>query len=174
MKRFNFFTSFSQAGLAALCLVAMSASAQVPPPAVKVEGAWARATVVGQTGGGAFMSLTSPNTLKLVGVSSTVAGVAELHEMKMDGDIMRMRPVPAIDLPAGVSVQLKPGGFHVMFMDLKTPLRKDTQIQLTLKLQNAQGQISQVQVSVPVLLSAPNSASAEHGGQGAHGPGHKH
>lgn len=168
MKIFNFY-SLCKTCLVALSLAAVSAFAQAP--AVKVEGAWTRATVAGQQGSGAFMSLTASSALKLVGVSSPVAGVTELHEMKMEGDIMRMRAVPAIDLPAGTSVQLKPGGFHVMLMDLKTPLRKDTQIPLTLVLQNAQGQTSQVQVSVPVMLSAPSGAAAGHGG---HGSGHKH
>lgn len=165
VKYFNVVT-FGKMCLASLGLAATTALAQAP--AVKVEGAWARATVAGQQGTGAFMKLTAPSAHKLVGVSSPVAGVAELHEMKMDGDIMRMRAVPAIDLPAGTPVQLKPGGLHLMLMDLKAPLRKDTHIPLTLVLQNAQGQTSQLQVSVPVMLSAPGAAAA---GQGA---GHKH
>jgi copper(I)-binding protein len=163
--------NLSRSSLLAGGLLALSCLAQITTAAVKVEGAWTRATVAGQQGSGAFMNLTASSALKLVGVSSPVAGVTELHEMKMEGDIMRMRPVPAIDLPAGTRVQLKPGGFHVMLMDLKTPLRKDTQIPLTLVLQNAQGQTSQVQVSVPVMLSAPSGATAGHGG---HGAGHKH
>ena len=163
--------NLSRSSLLAGGLLALSCLAQTTTAAVKVEGAWTRATVAGQQGSGAFMNLTASSALKLVGVSSPVAGVTELHEMKMEGDIMRMRPVPAIDLPAGTRVQLKPGGFHVMLMDLKTPLRKDTQIPLTLVLQNAQGQTSQVQVSVPVMLSAPSGAAAGHGG---HGAGHKH
>jgi copper(I)-binding protein len=163
--------NLSRTSLLAGGLLALSCLAQTTTAAVKVEGAWARATVAGQQGSGAFMSLTAPSALKLVGVSSPVAGVAELHEMKMEGDIMRMRSVPAIDLPAGTRVQLKPGGYHLMLMDLKAPLRKDTQIPLTLVLQNAQGQTSQLQVSVPVMLSAPGAAAAGHGG---HGAGHKH
>ena len=163
--------NLSRSSLLAGGLLALSCLAQNTTAAVKVEGAWTRATVAGQQGSGALMNLTASSALKLVGVSSPVAGVTELHEMKMEGDIMRMRPVPAIDLPAGTRVQLKPGGFHVMLMDLKTPLRKDTQIPLTLVLQNAQGQTSQVQVSVPVMLSAPSGAAAGHGG---HGAGHKH
>lgn len=168
LKLFDIFTFF-KIFLVTLSLAAVSALAQAP--AVKVEGAWARATVAGQQGTGAFMKLTAPSAHKLLGVSSPVAGVAELHEMKMDGDIMRMRAVPAIDLPAGTPVQLKPGGLHLMLMDLKVPLRKDTHIPLTLVLQNAQGQTSQVQVSVPVMLSAPGAATQGHGG---HGAGHKH
>ncbi len=162
-------------GVAALGLVAVSAGAQAP--AVKVEGAWARATVPGQQGTGAFMSLTAPQDFKLVGVRSPVAGVAELHEMRMDGDVMRMRAVPALDLPAGKKVELKPGSYHLMLMDLKQPLKKDTQIPVTLSLRNAQGQTTELQLSVPVALTAPAGAAAPAGGpagHGGHGAVHKH
>lgn len=161
--------------LTGLALAACGALAQAP--AVKIDGAWARATVPGQKGTGAFMSLTAAQNLRLVGVSSPVAGVAELHEMRMDGDVMRMRAIDALELPAGRKVELRPGGHHLMLMDLKQPLHKDTQVPLTLSLQNAQGQTSQVQVSVPVLLSAPGTAHTghgAHGGQAGHGPAHRH
>ncbi len=158
--------SFPAFGLSMLLACSLSLA---QAPAVKVEGAWARATVQGQRGTGAFMNLTAPQSLRLVGVSSPVAGVAEVHEMKMEGDVMRMRAVAGLDLPAGKAVQLKPGGYHLMLMDLKQPLQKDTQIPVTLILQNAQGQTSQLQVSVPVLLSAPGAAAHRE-----HGPAHKH
>ena len=69
--------------------------------AVKVEGGWARATVQGQQATGAFMKLTAPQATRLVSVSTPVAGVAEIHEMKMDGGVMKMRAVPSLALPAG-------------------------------------------------------------------------
>ena len=156
-----------------LAAVLASPAAHAQSPAVKVEGAWARATVPGQRGSGAFMSLTASQPLKLVGVSSPVAGVAELHEMKMDGDVMRMRAMDELTLPAGQKVELKPGGHHLMLMDLKQPLQKDTQIPVTLSLRNAQGQLSQVQVSVPVMLQAPALAAGTAMPQG-HGSPHKH
>ena len=159
MKIFNFY-SLCKTCLVALSLAAVSAFAQAP--AVKVEGAWARATVAGQQGSGAFMSLTAPSALKLVGVSSPVAGVAELHEMKMEGDVMRMRPLPkGLELPAGKAVQLKPGGYHLMLMDLKLPLQKDTTIPLTLTLRDSKGVQSTQELRVPVLSAAP-AGQAEH------------
>ena len=91
---------------------------------VAVEGAWARASVPGQMASGAFMRLTSPEATRLVRAESPVAGVVEVHEMKMEGDIMKMRALPGLDLPAGQAVELKPGGYHVMLMDLKAPLAK--------------------------------------------------
>jgi copper(I)-binding protein len=138
-------------------------------PLVQVEAAWIRATVPGQRGTGAFMRLTAPEGLRLVGVSSPVAGVAEVHEMRMEGDVMRMRAIPFLELPPGKKVELKPGGHHLMLMDLKQPLTKDTQIPITLSLQNAQGQTRQQQISVPVGLAAPGApAQGSHGHGGAH------
>ena len=125
---------------------------------VKVEGAWARATVPGQSGTGAFMTLTASEPLSLVGVVSPAAGVAEVHEMKMEGDVMKMRAVPGLDLPAGKPVQLKPGGYHLMLMDLKAPLKVDTQVPVTLRLRDAQGKTRELQLSVPVAAMAPAAA----------------
>ncbi|HAL39451.1 MAG TPA: hypothetical protein DCP03_15595, partial [Polaromonas sp.] len=100
---------------------------------VEVKDAWVRATVPGQKGTGAFMSITAKDGAKLVGASFPVAGVAQVHEMKMDGDIMKMRAMPSLDLPAGQTVQLKPGGYHVMMMDLKQTLPKGSTVPLTLR-----------------------------------------
>ncbi|RUP30853.1 MAG: copper chaperone PCu(A)C [Curvibacter sp.] len=136
---------------ASLALAALPASAQV----VQVQGAWARASVPGQKATGAFMTLTAPAGATLVGVSSPAAGVAEVHEMKMEGDVMKMRALPSLALPAGQAVELKPGGYHVMLMDLKAPLAKDSQVPLTLKLRDAKGAESQLDISVPVSAAAP-------------------
>ena len=144
-------------------LFAQAASAQT----VDVQGAWARATVPGQKATGAFMKLTSKDGTKLVSVSTPAAGVSEVHEMKMDGDVMKMRAVPSLELPAGKAVELKPGGYHVMLMDLKAPLAKGATVPLTLVFKDAQGAESQMQLQVPVSVQAPGAA-------GAHGMGMKH
>lgn len=145
---------------------AASAFAQGAP--VAADGAWARATVQGQKSSGAFVKLTAREALQLVGVASPVAGVAEIHEMKMEGDVMRMRAVPALSLPAGQAVELKPGGYHVMLMDLRAPLAPNTQIPLTLRFKDAKGAESRLELSVPVSAQAPGGQPAGHGG------GHKH
>ena len=132
---------------------------------VDVKDAWVRSTVTGQKGTGAFMSITAKDGAKLVGVSSPVAGVAEVHEMKMEGDIMKMRAVPVLDLPAGQMVQLKPGGYHLMLMDLKKPLPKGSTVPLTLRLQDAKGVESQVEVILPVSSQSP---AATAGGAAQH------
>jgi periplasmic copper chaperone A len=143
--------------LAAFCL-ASAAMAQV-----KVEGGWARATVQGQKATGAFMKLTAPQAMRLVSVSSPVAGVAEIHEMKMEGTVMQMRAMPELNLPANKVVELKPGSYHLMLMDLKTPLMKDTSVALTLTFKDAKGVETQQQVSVPVNTAMPQAP-----GHGAH------
>ena len=135
---------------------------------VEVSGAWVRATVQGQKGTGAFMNLTARDGARLVGVSTPVAGVAEVHEMKMDGDIMKMRALPALDLPAGQAVQLKPGGYHLMLMDLKQPLPKGSTVPLTLRLQDAQGVETRQEVIVPVSTAAPAAMTGNVADHGAH------
>jgi len=133
---------------------------------VTITDAWARATVQGQKATGAFMTITAKDNAKLVGVSSPVAGVAEIHEMKMDKDVMRMSALPnGLDLPAGKAVELKPGGYHLMLMDLKAPLMKDSSVALTLTFKDAKGVESKQQVSVPVTVGMPQGH--------AHGQ-HKH
>lgn len=145
----------------AAILSATSLSATAWAQSVEVKGAWARATVQGQKASGAFMTLTSKDGAKLVGISSPVAGVVEVHEMKMDGDVMKMRAVEGgIELPAGKAVELKPGGYHVMLLDLKTPLQKDTTIALTLLLKDAKGVQSKVNIKVPVSQTPPAGANS--------------
>ena len=123
------------------------AQAQAMP---KVEAAWVRSSVPGQQGTGAFMKITAQEAMQLVGVATPVAGTAEVHEMKMDGDVMRMRAVPKLDLPAGKAVELKPGGYHVMLMDLKQPLAAGSTVPLTLVLRNAKGVESKLDLKLPV------------------------
>ena len=143
-------------------LFAMVLTGGVQAQTVEVKNAWARATVQGQKATGAFMQITAPAASTLIGVSTPVAGVAEVHEMKMDGDVMRMRPLPkGLELPAGKAVQLKPGGYHLMLMDLKLPLQKDTTIPITLTLRDSKGVQSTQDLRVPVLSAAP-AGQAEH------------
>jgi len=136
-------------------VLATTAMGQTAASAVKVEGAWARASVQGQMGTGAFMKLTARDGAKLVGASSPAAGVTEVHEMKMDGNVMKMRAIPVLDLPAGKPVELKPGGYHVMLMDLKAPLSKGTVIPLTLTFKDVNGVDNKLEVAVPVSATAP-------------------
>jgi periplasmic copper chaperone A len=126
----------------------------------KVEGAWVRSAVAGQSGSGAFMKLTAREPLELVGASTPVAGVAQVHEMKMEGDVMRMRPVAKLDLPAGQPVELKPGGYHVMLQDLKQPLVAGTTVPLTLVLRDAKGVQSKLELNLPVAATAPGAPAA--------------
>lgn len=148
---------------ALLALSAGLAAAQ----AVDVKHGWVRTAVPGQSGTGAFMDITAREGTRLVGVSSPAAGVAEVHEMKMENDVMKMRAVPALDLPAGKTVQLKPGGYHVMLMELKQGLPKGSTVPLTLVFRNAQGLESRMALTLPVAASAPASAQPD-------SAGHKH
>ncbi len=123
---------------------------------VDVSNAWVRTSVQGQSATGAFMTITARQDSRLVGVISPVAGVAEVHEMKMDGGVMKMRAVQGgLALPAGKPVELKPGGYHVMLMDLKAALAKDSTVPMTLVFKDAKGAESRVELKLPVATGAP-------------------
>ncbi len=144
------------------CLLATCMAMGAVQAQVKIENGWARATVQGQKATGAFMKITAPQATRLVAVSTPVAGVAEVHEMKMDNGVMSMRAVPALDLPANQTVELKPGSYHLMLMDLKAPLMKDSSVALTLTFKDAKGVETKQQVSVPVNTSMPQAAAHMH------------
>ena len=153
-------TLFKSTSLVLIATFASLAYAQTPSATVEVKDAWVRSTVPGQKGTGAFMKITAKDGAKLVGVSSPVAGVGEVHEMKMEGDVMKMRALPLLDLPAGKAVELKPGGYHVMLMDLKQALVKDSKVPLTLVFKDAKGAESKMQLSLPVSNVAPSAPAA--------------
>lgn len=126
-------------------LLSASAFAQV-----SVSDPWIRATVPAQKVTGAFMKLQSAAPARLVGVQTEVAGRAELHEMAMDGQTMRMRRVESIELPAGKPVNLASGGYHVMLFELKRQVREGESVELTLLVADAAGKRQDVKVKVPV------------------------
>jgi copper(I)-binding protein len=125
----------------------------------KVTNPWVRGTVAQQKATGAFMQIVSQQGGRLVQASSPVAGVVEIHEMSMDGNVMRMRAVAGIDLPAGRTVELKPGGFHVMLMDLRQPLQPGDTVPVTLVFDSG-GKRDSVEVKATGRAAA---ATAGHG-----------
>jgi copper(I)-binding protein len=110
-----------------LCLAPAAAGAQVV-----VKDAWARSTVPGQSVGGAYMRIESSVPVSLVAASSSAAKSVEIHESSMEGGVMRMRAVRKIDLGPGKPVELKPGGYHIMLMELARPLAKGGKVPLRL------------------------------------------
>lgn len=131
---------------------------------VTVQDAWARATVPHQTSSGAFMRLTASQPARLVEVRSSEAGVVEIHEMAMEGDVMRMRAVSGVDLPAGQAVALHPGGHHVMLMALKRQLKSGDTVPLTLVVEGRDKKRQAIEVNVPVRPLGAQVAPA--GGMG--------
>ena len=141
------------------CLLAAGAQAQVT-----VKDPWVRGTVAQQKATGAFMQITATAGGRLVSVASPMAGVVEIHEMAMDGNVMKMRAVPALDLPAGKAVELKPGGYHVMLMELRQTLQPGQSVPLTLVVEAPGGRRETVQLSAPVrpLATAPAHGTHKH------------
>jgi hypothetical protein len=153
------------AALVATATLAAAAQAQVT-----VKEPWVRGTVAQQSATGLFASITSAQGGKLVSGSSPVAGVVEIHEMKMEGTTMKMRAIPGLDLPAGKAVELKPGGYHVMLMDLKQPLKTGDTVPVSLVVEVAGGKRETVEVKA--VVRAMPGAGAMKDGHGHHG--HKH
>jgi len=141
------------AGLALAGALSVPFSAPAQNRTVEIRDAWIRGTVAGQTASGAFMEITSPTTARLVSVTSPVAASAEIHRMKLENGIMRMFPVDGVDLPAGRTVKLAPGGFHVMLTGLRRPLKAGDQVPLKLTFERGGGlrETADLQVRVRAL-----------------------
>jgi periplasmic copper chaperone A len=144
--------------VSAVLLVASGAAAAQ----VQVKDAWARPALQGQMATGAFMSLLSSEGARLVGASSPVAGVVEIHEMVMEGSVMKMRAIPGLDLPPGRSVELKPGGYHVMLMDLKRPLKAGDRVPVELRIETRDKRLVTQPIEIEVSSRAPSAASGAH------------
>lgn len=147
--------------IAALAILAAGNSfAQTPQ--IDIKNAWVRTAVPGQTATGAFMTITHQDGARLVRGVSPIAGLTEIHEMKMEGDVMKMRALPlGLDLPAGRAVNLAPGGYHIMLMDLKGALPKDSVVPITLWFKDAKGVESQLDLKLPVAVRAPNATAGK-------------
>lgn len=127
---------------------------------VTVTEPWVRGTVAGQKASGAFMGLKSSSDVRLVGAASPAAKVVEVHEMASADGVMRMRAIDGLALPAGKAVELKPGGYHVMLIDLVKPLLPGEQVPIFLTFVAADGGKSTVEVKATVRDLASRSGSA--------------
>jgi copper(I)-binding protein len=136
---------------------------------ISVQNAWVRPTVGEQDATGAYLTITSQEPMALVGVATPAAEIAEVHEMKMDGDIMRMRMAERIEMKAGEPLELKPGGYHVMLMALTAPVEVGQEIELSLQFEKADGS----KIEMPVKAVASQKAAGDHHSHGGGGD-HKH
>jgi periplasmic copper chaperone A len=123
---------------------------------VTVDAAWVRSTSLSQQATGAYMKITSSEAVKLVGVSTPLTKIAEVHEMKMDGDIMRMRALTdGFAIPANKLVELKPNAYHIMMQDLKQPIVTGTSIPLQLHFLTAANKKITVSVNAKASFKNP-------------------
>jgi hypothetical protein len=145
---------------------------------VKVQEPWVRATVPQQQATGVFMTLTSDKDAKLVEARSPVAGVVEIHEMAMEGDVMRMRALPqGLELPAGKPVELKPGGYHVMLINLKQAVKAGDIVPVTLVVEGKDGKKASIDIKAqarPLGTAAGAGAGAPMGAGAGMGMQHQH
>jgi len=134
---------------------------------ITADHAWARATSASQTVGGAFLTLTAVGAAdRLLSASSPAAASVELHETIKDGDVMRMRPVAGLNVTPGRTVELKPGGLHLMLMGLKRPLALGAKFPVTLAFEKS----APVTVIVTVAGAGAGGPVMDHGAMHAHTP----
>lgn len=153
---------------AAACALCVATTLQAQ---VTVEEPWVRATVAQQIATGAFMRLTSPTGGTLVHADSPAAQHVELHEMAMENDVMKMRQVQKIALPAGTTVELKPGGYHIMLIELHKQIKEGDRIPLTLTVEGADGKRETINVDAP---ARPLASGAKGKGCNCVQHGHSH
>ncbi len=148
-------------GFVVLGLVGAAPTVSAQGTGLQVENAWARATPGKSDIGVAYATIRSPVGDRLVAASTPVANKAELHTMTMTNGVMKMRPVAAIDIPAGKPVSLAPGGLHIMLMGLKEPLKAGEKFPLTLDFAKAGKRTVDVAVD-KVGAAGPPSGSMQH------------
>lgn len=133
-----------------ILLLVLLCAGQAQAQSVIVKDAWIRGTVQGQSATGAFMELTGKSAVRLVGVTSPAAKIVEVHNMTMENGVMKMFPVAGVDVPAGKTVKLAPGGYHVMLMNLQKPLNAGDRVPLQLIFEAAGKKRETVELSVEV------------------------
>ena len=142
-------------------LLATAAFAQV-----NIKDPWVRATVPQQKATGAFMQITAAKDAKLVEAKSAAAAVVEIHEMAMENNVMKMRAIPGLALPAGKAVDLKPGGYHVMLIDLKAQIKAGDTIPVTLVVEGKDGKRETIEVKATArALNAEAQKDPSQGGK---------
>ena len=156
------FASQAQSTPARAAVVAAASEQQL-----QVRDPWIRATVAGQKATGAFMVLQPSQPLVLVGARSPLTPVVEVHEMAVVDGVMKMRRIPQLALPAGAATGLKPGGYHIMLMNLPQQVKAGDDIPLALVFEDKDGKRTTVNVQAPARALNPTPAPHDHGG-------HKH
>ncbi|HEX5599524.1 MAG TPA: copper chaperone PCu(A)C [Hyphomicrobiaceae bacterium] len=168
----KFVASFAAALL--LPLLGMTASAQESSSGITISQPWARATPGGVKNGAAYMQITASAADKLVDARSDAAERVELHNHIHENGVMKMRRVESIEVPAGETVTLGPGGYHVMLMGLKQPLKAGEELELTLVFEKA-GEINVTASIEPIGARGPGGAAhADHGHDHNHHHDHDH
>lgn len=142
--------------------VSFAADSPSAPSSLKIANAWVRPPIPGQNVGSAYMDITSAQNAVLVAVGSPVAARAELHTTTTEGNVMKMRPLEKLELRAGQTVTLAPGGMHVMLFDMKRPLKPGERVPLTLSLQPVGGAAGMALTTVTIEADVRPPFSGAH------------
>lgn len=161
--------------LAAPVVIAESGShMEMGDSALHIMKAWVRPTVKSQTSTGGYLKIMAHADGKITGVSSDISDRTEIHEMSMDGDVMRMRRVESVEVEEGDIINFKPGGYHVMFMGLKAPISKDQTVVFQLEFQDKDGAISSIPVKAVATMTGQMGHDHDHSHEHEHSHSHAH
>lgn len=163
MKRFALPLAAAIALSAISIFTAFAESAAVKIGDLEITSAWTRATLPGQPAGGGYLTIENngPEADRLVSATSPLTPMTQIHEMKMEGDVMKMGELTGgIEIPAGSKVELAPGGLHIMFLGLKEGIKEGDAIKLTLKFEKA----GEVEITLPVQAANTKAMQHMHGG----------
>lgn len=161
----NFHKGFLFAAMIAAVTVGSAYAHEYKIGDLVIDHPWSRATPSAAKTGAGYMTILNKGTTtdRLVEITSAAAGRIEVHQMTMDGTIMRMRPVPeGVAIGPGQSVKLEPGGFHLMMMDLREPLKQGQKVPVTLRFERA----GRVTVELAVEAMGAGATGAGHDGHG--------
>lgn len=145
--------------VAALLTFAASAHAEkpLPPSPVTVTDAWVKITVPGARVSAAYMKLKSTEPVKLIKVEAAIAGIVEIHDMRMNDGVMEMEAMDALNIPANTTVTLKPGGMHVMLLKVNKPIKQGDKVPLTLTFLGKGEKVITAKLLANALEKAPSA-----------------
>jgi hypothetical protein len=129
---------------------------------VTVDEPWVRATVASQKATGAFMNLSASSSARLISAKSPAAAIVEIHEMVMEGNVMKMRAIPGIEIPAGQTLSLKPGSYHVMLIDLKQQIKAGDTVPITLVFEGLDKKQQSLEIKATARPLNSTHSAAEH------------
>ncbi len=135
---------------------------QIAKADIVISDAWLKPTIAGKTVTSAYLKISTDKPVKLIGGSAKLASSVEIHEMKMDGDVMRMRQIEELPILPHSPTELKPGGLHLMLVGLKKPIEENSMVLIRLTFKAEDGQKKNISVKAKAKFSEAEPTPIDH------------